>query len=204
MNDARDLARRRLLARLTAAAGVAATAGATVPFFASLAPSERAKVAGAPVEVDINSFRHSELHTVEWRGRPVWILRRTDEELKRLQTFEVQLADPVSRVSSQQPGYAYNRERSIRPDIFVAVGLCTHLGCIPSYFPVPGSVDRGWPGGFFCPCHGSKFDLAGRVFKNSPAPLNLIVPPHQYLSDTKLLIGDDGKQAGNDRGGTAT
>jgi len=185
-----------MLVRATTAAGMVATAGAAVPFLASLAPSERAKVAGAPVDVDINSFRHAELHTVEWRGRPVWILRRDDASVKRLHTVESQLTDPASAVSSQQPAYAHNRERSIRPDVFVAVGLCTHLGCIPSFFPAPGSVDASWPGGFYCPCHGSRFDLAGRVFRSSPAPTNLLVPPHRYLSDTTLVIGEDGADAG--------
>jgi ubiquinol-cytochrome c reductase iron-sulfur subunit len=189
--DPRDASRRKTLAALTAAAGGAALAGAAVPFLASLGPSERTKAAGAPVEVDVGAVREGELRTVEWRGRPVWILRRTHDMLARLGSAEPQLIDPASRVTSQQPKYARNAVRSIQPELLVSVALCTHLGCIPSYYPEPGSLQPGWPGGFYCPCHGSKFDLAGRVYRGSPAPTNLVIPPHRYLSATKILVGDD-------------
>ena len=192
-NDAQDAGRRRTLVRLTAAAGGVAAAGAAVPFLASLAPSERARAAGAPVEVDPGAIKHSELHTVEWRGRPVWILKRTPEMLKSLDASEPYLSDPGSNVRSQQPEYAHNHTRSIQPETLVAVALCTHLGCIPSYYPAPHSLQPDWPGGFYCPCHGSKFDFAGRVYRGSPAPTNLVVPPHRYLSDGTILVGDDGK-----------
>lgn len=192
-HDPHDNPRRKTLVALTAAAGGVAAAGAAIPFLASLAPSERAKAAGAPVEVNLSAFQHSELHTVEWRGRPVWILRRTPEMLKRLASAEPFLSDPKSEVSSQQPPYAHNPTRSIEPEVLVTVALCTHLGCIPSYYPEPDSLQPGWPGGFYCPCHGSKFDLAGRVYRGSPAPTNLVIPPHQYLSASTILVGDDGK-----------
>ena len=190
-NDPRDASRRKSLAALTAAAGGAALAGAALPFLASLGPSERVKAAGAPVEVDIGAAKGGELHTVEWRGRPVWILRRTPDMLTRLASAEPYLIDPGSKVSSQQPDYARNRNRSIEPELLVTVALCTHLGCIPTYYPERGSLQPGWPGGFYCPCHGSKFDLAGRVYRGSPAPTNLVIPPHRYLSAMKILVGDD-------------
>jgi ubiquinol-cytochrome c reductase iron-sulfur subunit len=189
----RNRARRKTLIGLTAAAGGVATAGAAIPFLASLGPSERAKAAGAPVEFPLTTLKPAELQTVEWRGRPVWILRRTPEMLKRLPTAEPSLSDPTSSVSSQQPEYAQNATRSIEPEVLVTVALCTHLGCIPSYYPEPNSLQPDWPGGFYCPCHGSKFDLAGRVYRGSPAPTNLVVPPHRYLSPRTLLIGADGK-----------
>jgi len=188
-----DAARRRTLVRLTAAAGSVAVAGASVPFLASLAPSERAKAAGAPVEVDLGELKLAELRTVEWRGKPVWILRRTPDMLNRLPSAERLLNDPRSEVSSQQPDYAKNPTRSIEPDLLVTVALCTHLGCIPSYYPEPDSLQSGWPGGFYCPCHGSKFDLAGRVYRGSPAPTNLVIPPHRYESATRLVVGEDGR-----------
>ena len=191
--DPKASARRRTLVRLSAAAGGVAAAGAAIPFLASLAPSERARAAGAPVEAPIGTLKPAELQIVEWRGRPVWILRRTPEMLERLPASEPLLSDPASAVSSQQPEYARNATRSIEPEVLVTVALCTHLGCIPTYYPEPGSVQPGWPGGFYCPCHGSKFDLAGRVYRGSPAPTNLVIPPHRYLSATTILIGDDGK-----------
>ena len=184
--------RRRRLVGLTAAAGGLAAAGTAVPLVASLAPSERAKAAGAPVEVDLNGLKPAELRTIEWRGQPVWILRRTPEMLSRLATVEPLLSDPRSQVSSQQPPYAHNPARSVQPEVLVTVALCTHLGCIPTYYPEPDSVQPGWPGGFYCPCHGSKFDLAGRVYRGSPAPTNLVVPPHRYLADSRILVGEDG------------
>ena len=186
-----DQARRKTLITMTATAGGLASAGAAVPFLASLAPSERAKAAGAPVEARIGTLKPAELQTVEWRGRPVWILKRTPEMLERLPASEPLLSDPRSAVSSQQPDYARNATRSIDSEVLVTVALCTHLGCIPSYYPQPDSVQPGWPGGFYCPCHGSKFDLAGRVYRGSPAPTNLEIPPHRYLSPEVLLIGDE-------------
>jgi ubiquinol-cytochrome c reductase iron-sulfur subunit len=163
-----------------------------VPFVASLAPSEKARALGAPVDVDLGSLRPDELRTVEWRGKPVFVLRRTPEMIDALAGHDGLLADPQSR-RSEQPEGARNALRSIRPDLAVIEAVCTHLGCVPSFRPTPGSPDIGaqWPGGFYCPCHGSKFDLAGRVFKNVPAPTNLTVPPRRFLSETALLIGAD-------------
>lgn len=184
---------RRTWLLATGVAGGAAAAGVAVPFVSTLAPSERAKALGAAVEVDISDIAPGRMKTVEWRGKPVWILRRTPEMLAALDTVRDQLADPDSR-KPQQPEYAQNPSRAIRPEVFVAVGICTHLGCSPTWIAQGAghpSVPADWPGGFFCPCHGSAFDAAGRVFKNKPAPTNLEVPPHRYLSETRLLIGDD-------------
>ena len=184
-------ARRQWLMATVAAGGVL---GATtvIPFVASLTPSERAKAAGAPVEVDIGKLQPGDMMVVEWRGKPVWILNRTPEMLAALKKAEPMLADPASN-KPQQPAYATNETRSRTPEVLVAVGICTHLGCSPSAAFTPGEAALGadWPGGFLCPCHGSTFDFAGRVFKNKPAPTNLEVPPHQYLSDTRLIIGED-------------
>ncbi|MBI5275271.1 MAG: ubiquinol-cytochrome c reductase iron-sulfur subunit [Burkholderiales bacterium] len=178
-------------------AGVVGGAATAVPFVASFQPSERAKAAGAPVEVDISALRPGEKMTVEWRGKPVWILKRTPEQIASLQKTEPQVADPKSdRNAYPTPDYAKNQGRSIKPELFVAVGICSHLGCSPSDKMQPGpqpSLPDDWQGGFLCPCHGSTFDFAGRVFKNKPAPDNLEVPPHMYLSDTRLLIGEDKK-----------
>jgi ubiquinol-cytochrome c reductase iron-sulfur subunit len=194
-NAQTDPQRRRLLVATIGAGGVGAVAAA-IPFVASMAPSEAAKAAGAPVEVDVTQVAPGKLVTVEYRGKPVWVVHRTDEMLKLLGNHDQQLADPQSE-QPQQPPYAKNPTRSIKPPFFVAVGVCTHLGCIPLYRPEPAAPDLGsdWPGGFYCPCHGSRFDLAGRVVRNVPAPLNLEVPRHQYLTDTRLLIGEDGKPA---------
>lgn len=178
----------------TGAAGGAAALATAVPFVASFAPSERAKALGAAVEVDIADLAPGEMKTVEWRGKPVWLVRRTAPMLAALQGQEDSLADPQS-ARNQQPAYARNATRSMRPEVFVAVGICTHLGCSPSSVPAGStnpSVGGDWRGGFFCPCHGSTFDGAGRVFKNKPAPTNLEVPPHRYLSDARILIGEDG------------
>ncbi len=179
-------------------AGAVGGIAAAVPFISSLQPSEKAKAAGAAVEVDISALTPGEKMTVEWRGKPVWILRRTPEQLAELPKHDAELADPKSerKPDEQAPGYARNEARSIKPEYLVVVGICTHLGCSPSDKLTPGpqpSLPDDWPGGFFCPCHGSTFDLAGRVFKNKPAPDNLEVPPHMYLSDARLLIGDDKK-----------
>ncbi len=176
----------------TVGASGALSLAAIVPFVSSLMPSERAKAAGAPVEVDIGKLAPGDMMVVEWRGKPVWILNRTPEMLATLKKAEPMLADPASD-KPQQPGYASNETRSRRPEILVAVGICTHLGCSPSAAFTPGDTALGadWPGGFLCPCHGSTFDFAGRVFKNKPAPSNLEVPPHRYLTDTRLIIGRD-------------
>jgi ubiquinol-cytochrome c reductase iron-sulfur subunit len=185
--------RRRLLA-ITSGLGVVGTAFALTPFVLSMMPSARAKASGAPVEVDISKLEPGQLLTVEWRGKPVWILRRTPEMLKSLTAVEKNLADPGSAVTDQQPEYAQNEPRSIKPEILVLVGICTHLGCSPDKrleAGVASGLGEDWKGGFFCPCHGSKFDLAGRVYKNVPAPTNLPVPPHAYLSKTRIIIGAD-------------
>jgi ubiquinol-cytochrome c reductase iron-sulfur subunit len=179
------------------AMGGAGAAAVAVPFVSSFQPSERAKAAGAAVEVDIAALKPGEKIMVEWRGKPVWIMKRTPEQLASLEQVEDELADPNSdRKAYPTPDYAKNRTRSIKPEILVTVGICTHLGCSPSdkfqTGPQP-SLPDDWKGGFLCPCHGSTFDLAGRVFKNKPAPDNLEIPPHMYLSDTTLLIGEDKK-----------
>ena len=178
-------------------AGAIGAGFVATPFISSFQPSERAKAAGAAVEVDISDIKPGEKKTVEWRGKPVWIIRRTTEQVEALQKSEAQLADPQSaRSAYPTPEYAKNGHRSIKPEFMVAVGICTHLGCSPgdrlSAGPQP-SLPDDWQGGFLCACHGSTFDLAGRVFKNKPAPDNLEVPPHMYLSDTKLLVGEDKK-----------
>jgi ubiquinol-cytochrome c reductase iron-sulfur subunit len=179
-------------------AGAVGVGAVAVPFVSTFQPSERAKAAGAAVEVDIGAMKPGEKLTVEWRGKPVWIVRRTPEQLADLAGLNGQLADPTSQRKPAEltPEYARNEARSIKPEYFVAVGICTHLGCSPSDKFQPGpqaSLPDDWKGGFLCPCHGSTFDFAGRVFKNKPAPDNLEIPPHMYLSDSKLLIGEDKK-----------
>ena len=179
-------------------AGVVGGVAAAVPFVASFEPSERARAAGAPVEVDIGALKPGEKLTIEWRGKPVWIIRRTPEQLAELPKLDPLLADPKSQRKPDEltPEYARNENRSRKPEFFVAVGICSHLGCSPSDKFQPGaqpSLPDDWAGGFLCPCHGSTFDMAGRVYKNKPAPDNLEVPPHMYLSDTRLLIGEDKK-----------
>lgn len=192
-----DVSRRRWIAA-TSVVGGAGAALAAVPFVSTFQPSERAKAAGAPVEVDIGDMQPGDLKRVEWRGKPVWIVRRTKEMLESLKTTEAKVADPESdRKAYPTPEYAKNDWRSIKPEYLVVVGICSHLGCSPSEKFQPGpqpSLPDDWVGGFLCPCHGSTFDLAGRVYKNMPAPDNLEVPPHVYLTDTRLLIGED-KQA---------
>jgi len=179
----------------TGCAGAVGGVSVAVPFVSTFAPSERAKAAGAPVEADISALKPGEKLTVEWRGKPVWIVRRTPEQLAELQKNDAELADPQSeRKAFPVPAYAKNEHRSLKPEYLVVVGICSHLGCSPSDKFVTGaqaSLPDNWPGGFLCPCHGSTFDLAGRVYKNKPAPDNLEVPPYMYLSDTRLLIGED-------------
>lgn len=182
--------RRKFLVAVTSVAGGIAGVAIATPFMLSMMPSERAKAAGAPVEVDISKLEPGMLLMVEWRGKVVWVLNRTPEMLETLVKVEGELADPNSE-KPQQPEYAQNRTRSIKPEILVTEGVCTHLGCSPVFRKEIAPADLGpdWLGGFFCPCHGSKFDLAGRVYKSVPAPTNMVVPPHVYLSDSRLLIG---------------
>lgn len=185
--------KRRRLVIATGAAGAIAGVGAATPFVLSMTPSARARAAGAPVEVDIAKVERGMMITVEWRGKPVWILHRTRDMLEEIPKTDDRVADPNSKVP-MQPDYAKNELRSIKPDYLVLVGICTHLGCSPTAKLLPGEqsgLGDDWTGGFFCPCHGSKFDLAGRVYKGVPAPTNLQVPPHTYLSDSRLLIGAD-------------
>ena len=191
-----DCGRRRLIVTTAAVGGVGALT-ALVPFVSSMLPSERAKAAGAPVEVDIGKLEPGQMMTVEWRGKPVWIINRTKDMLETLPKLDESVSDPKSD-KVQQPEYCKNETRSIKPEILVAVGICTHLGCSPSSKFKHGGEEgmpSDWLGGFLCPCHGSTFDLAGRVFKNKPAPDNLVIPPHMYLSDTRLIIGKDEKGA---------
>jgi len=190
-----DRTRRNLIVA-TSVAGGAASVGAAVPFVVSMWPSERAKAAGAPVEVDISRMEPGELKVVEWRGKPVWVIRRTKEMVDSLKAVANRLTDAGSG-ASEQPEYARNEHRARKPEFMVMEGVCTHLGCSPQMKTGEARAEMGadWIGGFYCPCHGSKFDYAGRVFKGAPAPLNLPVPPHAYLSDTTILIGDDKKGA---------
>jgi ubiquinol-cytochrome c reductase iron-sulfur subunit len=196
MTDAVDNSRRTWIA-ITCGAGAVGGAAVAVPFVSSFAPSERARAAGAAVQADISALKPGEKMTVEWRGKPVWIVRRTPEQVAALPKLDAQLADPNSkRTALPMPEYAMNVGRSIKPEFFVGVGICPHLGCSPSEKFTPGaqtSLPDDWAGGFLCPCHGSTFDMAGRVFKNKPSPDNLEVPPHMFLSDTVLLIGEDKK-----------
>ena len=190
-----DSTRRNLIVA-TAAVGGAAGVAAAIPFAWSWWPSERAKAAGAPVEADISNLAPGELQVVEWRGKPVWIVRRTKEMLDAVRKSDDKVTDPRSN-ELLQPAYAKNENRSIKPEYLVLVGICSHLGCSPQQKTAEAKAEMGadWVGGFLCPCHGSKFDLAGRVYKGAPAPVNLEVPPHAYLSDTRLLIGEDKKGA---------
>ncbi|MDH5571257.1 MAG: ubiquinol-cytochrome c reductase iron-sulfur subunit [Gammaproteobacteria bacterium] len=193
--DGVDASRRRFLTAATTVVGAVGAVAVAVPFIASMNPSARAKAAGAPVQADISKLEPGSMMTVEWRGKPVWIIRRTEQNLKDLESLNDSLTDPASE-SSLQPVYAKNAQRSSesRPEIAVLEGICTHLGCSPTFRPEMAPADLGpdWKGGFFCPCHGSRFDLAGRVFKGVPAPSNLVIPKHQYLSDSVIQIGEDG------------
>lgn len=192
-----NLGRRRFLTASATVVGGVGVAYLAVPFIAAWAPSERAQAAGAPVEADISKLDPGAMMTLEWRGKPVWLIRRTDRMLDALPTLNPLLRDPNSEVAAQQPEYAQNEYRSIKPALLVLVGICTHLGCSPTYRPdfAPPDLGPDWKGGFFCPCHGSRFDLAGRVFQGVPAPTNLEVPPYQFLDDTRILIGDDSEAA---------
>lgn len=189
-DDTVDKERRQfLLSATTAMTGVGAVFAA-VPFYSSWWPTAKAQAAGAPVECDISKLEMGQQLTVEWRGKPVWVIRRTKETLDNLTKLDTNLRDPSS-LAEQQPDYARNEYRSLKPEYLVLVGICTHLGCSPKYRPEIGEMGPGWLGGFFCPCHGSKFDLAGRVFQGVPAPLNLEVPPYKFIDDQTILVGAD-------------
>jgi len=197
VRDDVDEKRRRVLLIATTAAGAALGGATAVPFLASWLPSARALAAGAPIEADISRIEPGQQVTFEWRGKPVWVLRRTPEMLGELPKHDAVLVDPESK-DSDQPDYAKNPTRSIKPEVLVAVGVCTHLGCSPTLKKEIGAAsDMGadWPGGYYCPCHNSRFDLAARVFKGSPAPKNLVIPQHRYASDALVVIGEDKKGA---------
>ncbi|MDY6980404.1 MAG: ubiquinol-cytochrome c reductase iron-sulfur subunit [Pseudomonadota bacterium] len=197
--DGIDTSRRRFLLASTSVVGAVGVVGIAIPFIQSMNPSARAQAAGAPVEVDVSKLAPGERVTVEWRGKPIWVVRRTEQNMEDLPTLNDKLADPQSQMP-QQPEYAQNefRARETNPEIAVLIGICTHLGCSPTYRPELGAKDLGgkeWKGGFFCPCHGSKFDLAGRVYSGVPAPTNLVIPPFKFLSDSVVLVGEDGGAA---------
>ncbi len=191
-----DKTRRSLVVATSVAGGVAGV-GAAVPFAVSMWPSERAKAAGAPVEIDISKIGPGELAIFEWRGKPVWVIRRTQEMLESLKAQAARLTDPGSK-ASEQPKYAENEHRSARPELMIMEGVCTHLGCSPQLKTAEAKAEMGgdWAGGFYCPCHGSKFDYAGRVFRGAPAPTNLKVPPYTFLSDSTIVIGEDQETKG--------
>jgi len=188
-----DPGRRRFLTATTAVVGGVGVAFAAVPFLSAWKPSARAIAAGAPVAVDISKLEVGAQQIAKWRKRPVWVIRRTPELLETLPAQDERLQDPNSEVVDQQPEYARNEHRSIRPEVLVLVGSCTHLGCSPKYHPEvqPEPWDDNWQGGFFCPCHNSKFDMAGRVYNGSPAPTNLVVPPYRFVDDNTIMIGED-------------
>jgi ubiquinol-cytochrome c reductase iron-sulfur subunit len=194
--DTANPGRRRFLTLATTAVGAVGTGFLLVPFVSSMQPSAKARAAGAPVRADISKLVAGQMIRVKWRGKPVWIVKRTDAMLETLTELEGEVSDPAS-ADSEQPGYAQNEYRSIKPEILILVGICTHLGCSPTFRPdvSPADLGKDWKGGFFCPCHGSKFDLAGRVYAGVPAPTNLPVPPHRYLSDDEIMIGEDGEVA---------
>jgi ubiquinol-cytochrome c reductase iron-sulfur subunit len=195
MTDEIDQKRREFLIKATTTLGAVGILAAAVPFVASMLPSEDVSEAAAPIKIDISQLQLGQQLTVMWRGKPIWVIHRSPEEIASLAIDEGMLRDPQSHVD-QQPPYAKNRYRSIRPEILVLVGICTHLGCIPTYRPEPRSVDPTWPGGFLCSCHGSKFDLAGRVFKGVPAPINLEVPAYTYIDQHTILVGVDYPRTG--------
>jgi len=191
--DETNTGRRRFLTAATTVVGAVGAGFVLVPFISSMQPSAKARAAGAPVRADISKIESGQMIRVKWRGKPVWIVNRTASTLETLPTLDGELRDPES-LEPQQPPYAQNEVRSIKPETLVLIGICTHLGCSPTYRPDVGAADLGgdaWKGGFFCPCHGSRFDLAGRVYKGVPAPLNLEVPPHRYLSEDEILVGED-------------
>jgi ubiquinol-cytochrome c reductase iron-sulfur subunit len=193
--DEVDHGKRRFLVAATTLVGGVGTAFALVPFVSSMQPSAKARAAGAPVRVDFSKLEPGQKLTVEWRGKPVWIVNRTEEMLGTLETLDPVLADPKSAIS-EQPDYITSEDRSIKPELLVMVGICTHLGCSPTFRPdiAPADLGPDWLGGFFCPCHGSKFDLSGRVYARMPAPKNLPIPPYRFLSETELVVGEDPKE----------
>ena len=195
--DTVDNGKRRFLVTSTSVVGAVGAGFVAVPFLSSWMPSERAKNAGAPIEADISRLEVGRMMTVEWQSKPVWIVRRSEKTLSDLETLNDNLRDPASENPDQQPVYAQNKHRSIKEDVLVLVGICTHLGCSPTFRPeiAPADLGEDWLGGFFCPCHSSKFDMAGRVFQGVPAPTNLSVPPHYYVSDSVILVGNDGENA---------
>ncbi|MDR3391964.1 MAG: ubiquinol-cytochrome c reductase iron-sulfur subunit [Sulfuriferula sp.] len=195
-NQQVDRSKRRFLVAATTAMGGVAGVAVLTPFVMSMLPSERAKAAGAPVEVDISKVESGMLLAIEWQGKPVWIVNRTKDMLATLPKNDAKMSDPKSE-QPQQPTYCQNENRSIKPAYLVVVGICTHLGCSPTFRPELAPADLGpdWDGGWFCPCHGSRYDLAARVYKNVPAPLNMQVPPHKYLTETRILVGEDAKGA---------
>lgn len=188
-NDVDD-SRRRFLTTATTVLGGVGAACVLTPFLGSWKPSAKAQAAGAPIEVDISQLEPGAQLTVEWRGKPVWIVRRSEKQIAELAALENKLRDPFSK-EEQQPSYVDNLWRSVKKEYFIAVGLCTHLGCVPIFRPDTGTITPDWRGGFYCPCHGSLYDLAGRVFKGVPAPSNLLVPPYHYVNDTLVKIGED-------------
>lgn len=192
MTNEVNTSRRRFLAASTAAVGGVGLVGVAVPFLGSWNPSAKAKAAGAPVTADISKIKSGEMITVEWRGKPIYVVNRTASQLEHLEGLDSQVRDPMSEVP-QQPAYVSGRDRSIKPNFGIFIGLCTHLGCAPKFRPdvAPADLGADWLGGFFCPCHGSKFDLSGRVYKGVPAPTNLEVPPHRYVTDTIIIVGED-------------
>ena len=191
--DGVDLKKRRFLTAATSVVGAVGAGYVIYPFLASWAPSEKARAAGAPAEADISKLEPGQMIRVKWRGKPVWVVRRTEQNLKDLAKLTDRLADPNSELP-QQPDYCRNEHRSIKPEYLVAIGICTHLGCSPTYRPdvAPADLGQDWVGGFFCPCHGSRFDLAARVYSGVPAPTNMVIPPYHFLSDTRILVGEDG------------
>ncbi|EGW21416.1 MULTISPECIES: ubiquinol-cytochrome c reductase iron-sulfur subunit [Methylobacter] len=195
-NKGVDQSKRQFLTSALTVVGAVGTGYLAVPFLAQMQPSAKAMAAGAPVEVDISKMEPGQLIRVAWRGKPVWILNRTPQVLETLKTLDSELRDPLSQ-ESIQPESSKNPARSIKPEVFVAVGLCTHLGCSPTFRPEIAPTDLGdkWHGGFFCPCHGSWFDLAGRVYRGVPAPTNLEIPPYRYITDTQLIIGESAEEA---------
>ncbi len=190
-NEHVDLSRRKYLTIGSTLLGGIGIGFAAVPFVYSWLPSAKAKALGAPVDIDIDKIDEGQRITLEWRGKPIFVIRRSKVNLDTLSSISEKLRDPNSDVINQQPHYTKNIHRSIKPEIFVVIGICTHLGCVPLYKPKKGEVDANWMGGFFCPCHGSRFDFAGRVFKGVPAPTNLYIPPHKYLNNSILRIGED-------------
>jgi ubiquinol-cytochrome c reductase iron-sulfur subunit len=191
-NKGVDQSKRQFLTSALTVVGAVGTGYLAIPFLAQMQPSVKAMAAGAPVEVDLSKMEPGQLIRVAWRGKPVWILNRTPEVLETLKTLDDELRDPLSQ-ESIQPESSKNPARSIKPEIFVAVGLCTHLGCSPTFRPeiAPHDLGEKWKGGFFCPCHGSWFDLAGRVYRGVPAPTNLEIPPYRYITDTQLIVGEE-------------